>query len=71
MKIGDNRSIDKLEQSLREINKRFSANKKATELVQFVEETLLKMRETDFLDEVSFSLDFKDKELVENENNII
>lgn len=68
MKLSDNRSIDKLEQSLKALNNKFSTNKKAKELIIAVEETLIKMKETDFLEEVNYTLDFKDKELVQQES---
>ena len=67
MKLSENRSIEKLEQSLKAISKNFSADQKAKELLILVEETLTKLKDCDFLDEVNYSLDFKDKELVQHE----
>ena len=64
MKLSDNRSIDKLEQSLKAINNKFSVNKSAKELIIEVEETLTKMRDNDFIDEANYCIGFKDKELV-------
>ena len=71
MKLVDARSIDRLEHSLKEINKKFSSNKKASDLISLVEEVQVKLKDNEFLDEVAFSVDFKDKEFIENESRLI
>ncbi len=67
MKLDDLKSIDKLEQSLINLNQKHSANKKATELLLAIEDSLKKLKDPNYVNEVNQYQATRDKEIFENE----
>jgi hypothetical protein len=63
MKLDENRSIERLEQSLKAINSKYALNKKANDLLSLVEDTIYKLKDLNFYDEVSIYQAVKDKEI--------
>jgi hypothetical protein len=63
MKLDESRSIERLEQSLKAINSKYALNNKANDLLSLVEDTIYKLKDLNFYDEVSIYQAVKDKEI--------